>query len=135
MKEVLKRYLKPKTMADIATLDGVQPRVRPMTLMWYKESFWLATGRSDAKTAQLESNPLVEAVAHLNAENSSGYIRISGRVQEITDFATKKDIADFSEFIYNYWEDPANPDYVLYRIIPHSIRLMEPGDMLETEML
>lgn len=132
MPKVLSDYLKDKQMADVATVEGLQPRVRPMTLMWFKESLWLATGTTDAKCKQIATNPLLEVVVHLKNETNSGYLRISGSADVITDLKTKKDVADFSGFIYDYWTDPADPGYALYRVEPLLIKLMQPGDMLET---
>jgi len=128
----LNNYLKDKQMADVATVEGLQARVRPMTLMWYKEQLWLATGSEDAKTAQLRMNPLLEVVTHLKQENFSGYIRISGSAMPVTDPSMRKEIADFSGFIYNYWSDPNDPGYALFRIDPLLVKLMQPGDMLES---
>lgn len=53
MNKTLRNYLKDKMMVDLATVEGLQPRVRPITLMYYKDSFWIATGKSDAKSRQI----------------------------------------------------------------------------------
>jgi general stress protein 26 len=135
MNEALSKYLKDKMMADLATVEGLQPRVRPITLMYYRESFWIATGKSDAKSRQIEQNPLVEAVYILKGEQNTGYIRISGSLAQISDLPTRKDLADWSGFIYEYFDSPENPDLAIYQLVPSSIRLMNPGDMYETEML
>lgn len=135
MNKTLRNYLKDKMMADLATVEGLQPRVRPITLMYYKDSFWIATGKSDAKSRQIEQNPLVEAVYILKGEQNTGYIRISGGLQEICDLETRKDIADWSGFIYDYFDSPSNTDLAIYQLVPTSIRLMNPGDMYEMEML
>ncbi|MDP2173772.1 MAG: pyridoxamine 5'-phosphate oxidase family protein [Candidatus Cloacimonadaceae bacterium] len=135
MLESIKEYLKDKMAADLATCDNGQPRLRPMTLMHLEDKLWIATGTTDAKSAQLASNPLCEALLHIKKEQNSGYIRISAKAVLITDLALKKTIADFSDFVYDYFPEAADEGYALYELVPHSIRLMKPGEMYETEML
>jgi len=129
-----KELLKDKQVAEFATCEGKQPRVRPMTLMYYQERFWMATGATDNKSKQLTDNPLFEAKIALAKGDHSGYFRISGKVNNIKDPALRKELADFSGFIYSYFNSSEDTNYVLYELLPASIRLMLPGEMTETEV-
>lgn len=135
MSNSIREYLKDKMAADLATCEAGQPRLRPMTLMHYRDRFWIATGSTDAKTSQLAANPLCEILIHLKSDLNSGYLRIAAKAVPIIDLKLKKDVADFSGFVYEYFTDATDTGFALFEMVPHSIRLMKPGEMYETEML
>ena len=56
LKKEIFAYFKQTQPVYLATNDGNEPRVRPVTLIWFEEKFWIATGSSDAKVKQLFSN-------------------------------------------------------------------------------
>jgi len=116
----------------VATVDQLRPRVRPMTLICKQERLFLATGLRDAKVEQLKTQPYLELYLALKNEAGNGYLRISGKVEPVRQVQTKKEIADFAHFIYDYWEDPANEDYVLYELHAQEWRYLKPGEDLET---
>jgi uncharacterized pyridoxamine 5'-phosphate oxidase family protein len=44
----------------LATAEGDQPRLRPVTLLHLLDKLYVATGSNDAKVKQLKQNPKVE---------------------------------------------------------------------------
>lgn len=123
--------LKPTQMVHLATCEGSEPRVRPMTLIARGRELFLATGASDNKSAQLEANPNAEFCLFLREEAVSGYLRGRGLLLREDAARIKKEVADFAPFIYNYWSDPADPGYRLYRLELRQLRYLKPGEMLE----
>jgi len=125
-------HLFDKTQAvSVASLEADQPRVRPMTLICLEQRLFLATGSKDSKAKQWQRNPHLECLLTFNSEAGNGYLRVSGTVSPIQNLDLKKQIADYAPFIYTYWQDSANPDFVLYEIIPAQWRYLEPGADLE----
>ena len=126
-----KRYLKDTQMVTIATCDGNQPRVRPMTLIYMDDKFFFATGSKDTKNSQLLTNPKTEFCLVVSKESGNGYIRGSGVMKIEESFSQKEAVAEHAKFVYDYWQDPQDPDFVLYELILQQIRFMSPGEMLE----
>ena len=103
-----------------------------MTLIVKGDRFFFATGSKDNKTSQLDSNCKAEFCLLLPANNNTGYLRGSGKMSKVSDQNTRKEVADWAEFIYNYWREASDPDFVLFELNMQQIRYMEPGDMQET---
>ena len=122
-----------KTQAvTLATCEGDQPRLRPMTLIVKDNRLFFATGSTDSKSRQLCANPKAEFCLSISNGTSNGYLRGSGTMKLVTDQSIRTEIADWSGFIYNYWEESTNPDYYLYELILKQSRFMTPGAMQET---
>jgi len=50
----------------------------------------------------------------------------------VQDQELRHEIAEFAPFIYNYWQDSSNPDFMLYEIKAEQWRYLKPGEDLET---
>lgn len=131
MKEKIMPYFRKTQMVTLATCEGDQPRLRPMTLIVKDDRFFFATGSNDNKGKQLAENPKAEFCLTISNDANSGYLRGSGKMVAVKDEPTRKEIADWSEFIYNYWQDPTDPDYCLYEMLITQTRFMKPGEMQE----
>ena len=138
MTEELKReifaYFKQTQPIYLATNDGNKPRVRPVTLIWFEEKFWIATGSSDAKVKQLYSNNNMEFCLPIKDDKNMGYIRGAGIAEIVEDLAERTKIADNIDFIKHFWQDPSDPDFVLLHIYLHEIEYLPIGQMLATRM-
>lgn len=64
MKSAIKKeifgFFKLTQPVYLSTADGNKPRVRPVTLIWFEDKFWIATGSGDAKVKQIYSNGNME---------------------------------------------------------------------------
>lgn len=130
VKKAVLSHIKDTNVVDLATCDGYQPRVRPMTLICYNERFFFATGATDEKCAQIASNPNVEFCLTLTEEKHTGYIRAAGFLEQVDELAMKKTIADFATYIYHFWSDPADAGYRLYEMKVLQVQYIKPGEML-----
>jgi uncharacterized pyridoxamine 5'-phosphate oxidase family protein len=125
-------YLFGTQAVSVATVDGMKPMLRPMTLICFEQRLFLATGKKDAKVGQLAINPHVEIMLPLKDEGANGYLRIACVAKTVSAPPLKKQLADFAPFIYDYWQDPLDEDCVIYELLPEVWRLLKPGDDLET---
>jgi len=114
----------------LATSEGDQPRVRPVTLIRHRDSFWVATGAESAKVAQIRANPKVEFCLPLKSEEGNGYVRVGGSGEVVDDQRIKEDLACHIEFFANYWKGADDPTYALIKISPREVEYMRPGEML-----
>jgi uncharacterized pyridoxamine 5'-phosphate oxidase family protein len=127
-------YFKQTQPVYLATNDGNKPRVRPVTLIWFEEKFWIATGSSDAKVKQLHSNNNLEFCLPVKDDKNKGYIRGAGIVEIVEDLAIRTKIADNIGFIKQFWQDPSDPDFILLHIELLEIEYLPIGQMLANRM-
>lgn len=119
----------------LATSEGHQPRVRPVTLVHFNDKFWVATSTSAAKIKQIKENKNIEFCLLLKKDEYSGYIRGAGEANIIQDKGTKRMLADNISFFKNYWKDADDPDYTLLNIVIKKIAYLKPGEEYGVEIL
>lgn len=114
----------------LATVDNSgAPQVRPVTLMVYDDSFYLATSRSTRKARQIVDDNRVEFVTPFSEEGHGGYLRVMGLVQPISDLALMGKITDATSYpVTVYWRGVDDPDFFLFRVNPLRVEYMKPGD-------
>ncbi len=111
----------------LATTDTDQPKVRPVTMLYHNDRFWVGTGTQDAKIRQIEQNKKIEFCSLVKGDNDTGYIRGTGSAVIIEDAATRELLADAMPYFKDFWKDPADPRFTLLEIIIERIEYMEPG--------
>lgn len=106
----------------LASLDGNQPRVRPVSPV-RTEGFtvWVASMRSSSKTAELEANPRVE-LCYLSPGHDQ--VRITGRAVLVTEPAERQSIWDANPLLRAYLKSVDNPEFILYRVEAERVRFM-----------
>ncbi len=104
-------------VVSFATVEGKQPRVRPMTLIFLDGKFYMITGARGGKNAkklqQIRETPLFEYYLTLIGEKNDGFIRGKGETWEIKDEETRKKIYDKITWAANFIDSVHHPDYVL----------------------
>jgi general stress protein 26 len=126
--QILSQFKKTQFVA-LATMDGMRPRVRPMTLIYLDRRFWMVTSTSSNKVTQIEQNANVEFTYQFDENNEDCCIRILGKAQIIRDKETKTSIAKRIGFFNNYWSGPEDPDYTLLEILPDELQYVAPSGM------
>jgi len=106
----------------LATMDGKQPRVRPVSPV-KTEGFvvYVANLRSYHKTGELEQNPLVE-LCYLDAHHNQ--VRITAASQVVTDRALIEGIWAENPLLKMYLGASDNPEFILYKLTPQRVRYM-----------
>jgi general stress protein 26 len=106
----------------LATMDGEQPRVRPVSPV-KTDGFvvYVASMKSSNKTAEIERDAKVE-LCYLTEDHDQ--VRITGIAQTVTDDTTRKSIWDSNPLLRAYLKSIDNPEFMLYRIVPRQVRFM-----------
>jgi general stress protein 26 len=114
--------IKADRFPSLATIDGHQPRVRPVSPV-RTDGFtvYVANLRSYHKTGEIEANPRVE-LAYLSPDHDQ--VRISGRAEVVTDAALLEEIWDATPLLRHYLGSLDNPELLVYRIVPEQVRFM-----------
>lgn len=106
----------------LATTDGDQPRLRPVSPL-KTEGFtvYVASMRSSNKTGELERNGKVE-LCYLTERHDQ--VRITGVATLVHDPAVIQEVWDANPLLRAYLKTPDNPEFMLYRITPTRVRFM-----------
>jgi general stress protein 26 len=107
---------------DLATMDGDQPRVRPVSPV-RTDGFtvYIANLRSYHKTAEVAANPRVE-LCYLSQQHDQ--VRITGVAEVVVDWALLQEIWDANPLLRQYLGTLDNPELIVYRIRPSRVRYM-----------
>ena len=108
---------------QLATIDGDQPRVRPVSPVRVDDDFtiYVANLRSYGKTREIAANPNVE-LCYLDEHHDQ--VRITGVAEVLTDAAVLREIWEGNPLLRRYLGTPENPELIIYRIRPARIRFM-----------
>jgi general stress protein 26 len=114
--------LKADRFPHLATVDGNQPRVRPVSPV-RTDGFtvYVANLRGYHKTGEIQANPNVE-LCYLDDKHDQ--VRITGVAEVVTDRALLQDIWDSNPLLRQYLGSLDNPELILYRIRPNRVRFM-----------
>lgn len=106
----------------LATLDGDQPRVRPVSPV-RTEGFtvYVANLKSYGKTRDIEVNPNVELCY---VDDDHNQVRITGKAIVLKDRKLLEDIWDSNRLLQHYLGSIDNPELIVYEIIPVRVRFM-----------
>lgn len=106
----------------LATLDGSQPRVRPVSPVRVDGfTVYFANLRSYHKTQEIEANSSVE-LCYLDQDHNQ--IRITGQAEVVTDRALLQEIWDSYKLLQQFLGSIDNPELIVYRIVPQRVRYM-----------
>jgi general stress protein 26 len=107
----------------LATIDGEQPRVRPVSPV-RTDGFtvYVANLRSYHKTGEIAANPKVE-LCYLDDEHNQ--VRITGVASIVSDRATLQAIWDTNPLLRQYLGSLDNPELIVYRVEPAWVRYMQ----------
>ena len=114
--------LKADRFPILATVDGDQPRARPITATWTDGfTVYFANLKRFHKTAELAANPKVELCF---LDKGDDQVRITGIAERVTDRATLEEAFTRDALLKQYLKSPDNPEFTLYRVRPSQVRFM-----------
>jgi general stress protein 26 len=114
--------LKADRFPILASVDGDQPRARPITATWTDGfTVYFANLRRFHKTVELASNAKVELCF---LDKGDDQVRITGVAELVTDRATQDEAFTRDALLRQYLKSPDNPEFTLYRIRPTRVRFM-----------
>ncbi len=108
---------------QLATIDGDQPRLRPVSPVRVDEDFtiYVANMRSYGKTREIAANPKVE-LNYLDEQHDQ--VRITGVAEVLTDARILGEIWESNPLLRRYLGSLENPELIIYRIHPTRVRFM-----------
>ncbi len=117
-----KEVIKNARFPQLATVDGDQPRVRPISPVRVDGfTIYVANLRRYHKTAELAANPKLE----LNyLDDNHDQVRITGIAEILTDPQLLAEIWATNPLLRKYLGSPDNPDLIIYKIRPVRVRFM-----------
>lgn len=115
--------MKSAKFPTLATIDGDQPRVRPVSPV-RTEGFvvYVANLRMYRKTGEIAANPKVE-LCYLDERHDQ--VRVTGTAEVLADRAVLQAIWDANPLLRQYLGTIENPALIVYRIVPNRVRYMK----------
>jgi len=130
--EQVKDFIKQIGWGFLATTDGHKVGVRPMAaLAWKDGCFLCATHASSDKIAQLKKVPYAE---YCFSDSAGKHVRIAGPCSVSTDDAEKLWLYKELPGLKDYVSGPTSPDYVIIKMTPDNVRVMDSTDMKYTQV-
>ena len=103
-------------LANLATIDGDQARVRMMALNVYNNNLWLVTRSGDDKIPQIKKNPKVEFTFTVPGEGKIGCLRATAVASIVDDPKMRKGVSSSIPWFSGYWKSSEDPDFTLIRL-------------------
>lgn len=132
-KALVKKILKAANgIGYMATVDGAQPRVRPMACNLTPDNLlWMSTFTRSPKMKQLAKNPRVELCF---SDPAWQQLRIAGRVKVVTAAASKAAFFKKNPDLKQYFTGADDPNFVMLELKPASVKVMAGGSMEYTDV-
>ncbi len=118
----------------LATMEGDQPRVRPVTLINFDGKFWVTTDTWSEKVKQIHKNPKVEFSFMFKKGDRDCCIRVTGLAKIIEDKLVKAKLASHCGFFSKHWESVDDPSYTLLEIFPSEATYVTPDKTTRTKL-
>jgi len=121
--ELANATMKATKFPVLATIEGDQPRVRPVSPVKTDGfTIYIANLRTYGKTAQIAVNPRVELCY---TSDDHDQVRITGIASILSDRLMLEEIWNHSPLLRSYLGSIDNPDLIIYRIAPVQVRYMK----------
>ena len=122
LREIALATMKEAKFPMLASVDGAQPRVRPVSPV-RTDGFtvYVASLRSSHKTGELEANENVE-LCYLS--DGHDQVRITGICERVLDRTVLEQIWNSNPLLRDFLRTIDNPEFILYKVIPNRVRFM-----------
>lgn len=115
--------LKESLVGTMATVQQNKPYSRYMTFINDEFTLYTATSRQTQKVDELEVNPYTHILIGYEGKGMGDeYLEIEGRVYISDDASIKEKV--WNKHMKSWFSGPDDPDLVILKISPDSIRLM-----------
>lgn len=122
VRELALSVMKADRFPMLATVDGDQPRLRPVSPVMTKGfTVYVANLRSYQKTIQIEANPKVE-LCYL--DDSHDQVRVTGVAKIVASTDLLNEIWDSNPLLRSYLGDINDPQLIIYQIDPIQVMFM-----------
>jgi len=130
--EDVKKLMKEAGWGFLGTTDGKTVGVRPMGgWAWMENELWCASMKSTDKISQLQTVAYAE---YCFCSKEGKHVRIAGFCAISSDNNEKLKLYNTNPILKDHIDDPSSPDYVVIKLIPDRIRMMEATDLAYTQI-
>ena len=121
--ELARSVIKADRFPVLATVEGSQPRVRPVSPV-QTDGFtvFVANLRCYHKTAEIAANPQVELCYMDDGHNQ---VRLTGVAEIVTERPLLEEIWNANPLMRQFLGSLDNPQLIIYRIRPTQVRYMQ----------
>ena len=121
--ELARATMKNAKFPVLATLDGDQPRLRPVSPVRTDGfTIYVANLKQYGKTREIAANPKVELCY---VDDGHSQVRITGTAEILADRLLLEEIWADSPLLRAYLGSIDNPALIIYRINPNRVRYMK----------
>ncbi len=121
--ELARATIRDAKFPQLATIDGDQPRVRPVSpLRVDRFTVYVANLRSYGKTEQIATNPRVE-LCYMDGHHNQ--VRITGNAEIEQDRDVLEDLWNDNPLLRNYLGSIDNPELIIYKVVPKRVSYMQ----------
>ncbi|GKV64525.1 MULTISPECIES: pyridoxamine 5'-phosphate oxidase family protein [unclassified Sporosarcina] len=122
-KDTVKKILDESFIGTMATVDNNKPYTRYMTFMNDGLTLYTPTNKKTEKVDELKDNPYTHILLGYDGEGfGDAFVEYLGRVSISSDEGLKEKM--WNDQMKNWFEGPDDPNLVILKIEPESIRLM-----------
>ena len=123
LQEMAHDVIKKAKFPMLATIDGDQPRLRPVSPV-FVDGFriYIANLRSYSKTNEIAKNPKVE-LCYLDSDHNQ--VRITGIAKVVVDRGLLKLFWKKNRLLEHYLGTIDNPELIVYCVEPERVRFMQ----------
>jgi general stress protein 26 len=130
--EDVKKLMKEVGWGFLGTTDGKRVGVRPMGgWAWMENELWCASMKSTDKISHLQ---VVAYAEYCFCAKEGTHVRISGSCEISSDNDEKLRLYNANPVLKDHIDDPASPEYVVIKLKPDRIRIMEATDLSYQEI-
>lgn len=123
VRELALRVIASDRFPMLATIDGDQPRLRPVSPVKTEGFFvFVANLRLYHKTQEIAANPKVELCY---VDDGHNQVRLTGVAEVVKDQALLEEIWAANPLLRQYLGTIDNPDLIVYGIRPTQVRYMQ----------
>jgi uncharacterized pyridoxamine 5'-phosphate oxidase family protein len=127
--EEVMEHLKFLNRIILATVEGDQPRLRPVTLIYHEGRYYVTTGTKDKKIKQISQNPKVEFLLLIpDEQGNTGFIRGKCVTSIVNDKKIKTSLYEKVPHVSILWKDPFDENLTVLELFPIEYDYMKPGD-------
>ncbi len=124
--EAIRQFDEYSKVCWLATVDGEQPRVRPMgSALFDAGAIWFATSARSEKIRQLAINPNVE-ICYIDLQWS--HLRIRGQARQVAEPTMRQRVWENAPELRQFFTGPDDADMVLLRVDIADVRMMTMRD-------
>ncbi|MFG6120563.1 pyridoxamine 5'-phosphate oxidase family protein [Thalassobacillus sp. B23F22_16] len=127
LKDKVLQVLENNKVGTLASVKNNRPHSRYMTFFNEELILYTPTSKDTHKAEEIDENPYVHILIGYEGEGfGDAYLEIEGKAEIKEDESLKKQ--HWNEYMEKWFQGPDDPNYIILKITPEQIRLMNKGD-------